>query len=273
VPTADRSSIPRIVGVVHLPALPGSVLGGLAGSLPEIIDHAKRDTYALAAGGVNAIIVENFGDVPFARKRVSAYTVAVMTLAVDVIKRESGLPIGVNVLRNDGLSAVSIAAATGASFVRINVYVGASVTDQGLIQGNADEVQALIRRLGASVDVWADVDVKHAAQLASRPIGELAADAIERGLARAVIVTGGGTGHEIDLEDLKAVRSALPHASILAGSGVTDESVATILTLADGVIVGTHFKQDGVVSNPVDLVRVKRFVEAAHSSPSGSIDQ
>jgi uncharacterized protein len=248
-----------------LPALPGTALGGNASRIGEIIDRAKRDALALANGGVNAIIVENFGDTPFARGRVPSHTVAAMTLTVDAVLHETGLPTGVNVLRNDGLSAVSIAAATGASFVRINVYVGAVVTDQGLIQGNADEVQALVRQLGADVDVWADVDVKHAAQLAPRPIAELASDAIDRGLANAVIVTGGGTGKAVDLGDLNAVRSSLPNASILAGSGVTDATVAKILTLADGVIVGTYFKQDDLVTNSVDGERVKRLVAAARA--------
>jgi membrane complex biogenesis BtpA family protein len=241
------------------------VHGGNAASLASIIDRAKRDASALANGGVGAIIVENFGDVPFARDRVESPTVAAMTLAVDAVMHETGLPIGVNVLRNDGLSAVSIAAATGASFVRINVYVGAAVTDQGLIQGNAEAVQMLIRQLGANVDVWADVDVKHAAQLAPRPIGEYAADAIDRGLAKAVIVTGGGTGKEIDLGDLESVRTTLPTALIFAGSGVTDTTVAKILSLADGVIVGTYFKREGEVSDLVDVERVRRLVAAAGS--------
>ena len=264
-PSFSRESVPKITGVVHLPALPGAVLGGNAATLTGIIDRAKRDASALANGGVNAIIVENFGDVPFVRDRVTAHTVAAMTLAVDAAMRESGLPIGVNVLRNDGLSAVSIAAATGASFVRINVYVGAAVTDQGLIQGNAVEVQLLIQRLGAEIDVWADTDVKHAAQLAARPIAELASEAIERGLANAVIVTGGGTGQEITFDDLRSVRAALPNASILAGSGVTDSTVARILTLADGAIVGTFFKHEGIVASHVDIERVRQLVAAAGS--------
>src|SRR5215204_4091967 len=173
----------RVVGVVHLPALPGTVRGGSTQDLAAILERAKRDADTYAIGGVDALIVENFGDVPFTRDRVNAYTVAAMTLACDLVRAETGLSVGVNVLRNDVESAVSIAAATGATFVRANVYVGAAVTDQGLIEGQADGVQGLIKQLGASVAVWADVDVKHAAQLAPRPIGELAEDAVERGLA------------------------------------------------------------------------------------------
>ena len=185
-----------------------------------------------------------------------------MTLATDLIRAETGLPVGVNVLRNDVESAVSIAAATGAAFVRANVYVGSAVTDQGLIEGRADRVQALIKQLGTPVAVWADVDVKHAAQLASRPIGELAADAVERGLAKAVIVTGTGTGRPVGDDDMAAVRAAVPESPIYAGSGARPETVSALLRHADGVIAGTTMKVDGVVTNPVDLARVRALVQA-----------
>src|SRR6266508_1768289 len=202
--------VPRVVGVVHLAALPGSARGGAATGLPAILDQARRDAAAYAAAGADALIVENFGDAPFARDRVGAHVVAAMTLAVEAVLAESGLPVGVNVLCNDVLSAVAIAAMAGGSFVRANVYVGVSVTDQGLIEGRAEEVQDLIRRLGAPIAVWADVDVKHAAPLAPRPVGELAEDAVERGLAAAIIVTGRATGQPAGEHDLQAVRAAIP---------------------------------------------------------------
>jgi membrane complex biogenesis BtpA family protein len=254
---------PRVVGVVHLAALPGSARGGAAGDLARILDQARRDANAYRAGGVDALIVENFGDAPFARDRVGPHVVAAMTLAVQAVKAETGLPVGVNVLRNDVLSAVAIVAVTGGSFVRANVYVGVSITDQGLIQGRADEVQALIRRLGAPVAVWADVDVKHAVPLAPRPLGELAEDAVERGLAGAVIVTGRATGQPAAEDDLRAVRAAVPTTPIYVGSGVTAASAATLFRLADGVIVGTAAKVGGLVTNPVDVERVREIVAAA----------
>lgn len=253
----------RIVGVIHLPALPGTVRGGGAADLPRILEAAKRDADTYAIGGVDALIVENFGDVPFPRGRVSAYTVAAMTLATALIRAETGLPVGVNILRNDVESAVAVAAAAGGSFVRANVYVGAAVTDQGVIEGQAEAVQLLIKRLGADIAVWADVDVKHAAQLAARPIGDLAADAVERGLAAAVIVTGGGTGQPVAADDLAAVRATLPETPVYLGSGARPETVGDLLRYASGVIVGTAAKVDGVVSNSVDLGRVRAIVNAA----------
>jgi membrane complex biogenesis BtpA family protein len=256
----------KIVGVVHLPALPGTVRGGTAGDLPSLIDAVRRDAAAYAAGGVDALIVENFGDTPFARGAVGPYTVAAMTLATAAVRAESGLAVGVNVLRNDVLAAVAVAAAAGGAFVRANVYVGAAVTDQGLIEGRAEEVQALIRRLGANIAVWADVDVKHAAPLAHRPLGELAGDAVERGLAEAIIVSGRGTGQPVELDDLRAVREALPNATVYVGSGATPASLPDLLRYAHGAIVGTAAKVDGEVHNAVDPACVRALVRAVHES-------
>jgi membrane complex biogenesis BtpA family protein len=259
------SKLPRIVGVVHLDPLPGTPRGGDASSIRTILDHARRDAGALATGGVNAIIVENFGDNPFARDHVDPEVISAMTRAVEAVIDETGLPVGVNVLRNDGVAAVSIAAMAGAQFIRSNVYVGAAVTDQGLIQGNAREIQEAIKRLGCKVDVWADVDVKHAAQLTSRPIEELAEDAIKRGLARAVIITGSGTGKSADLEQVRSLEKVNLANRLVVGSGVTDLTVTSILGHASAVIVGTFFKRGGVVTNPVDVERVRKVVKAASS--------
>jgi len=255
--TRRETFAPRLVGTVHLPPLPGSPRGGCASERQSILDRARRDAVTYAEGGASALIVENFGDVPFGRGRVGAHVVAAMTLAVDAVQRETGLPIGINVLRNDVLSAVAIAAMTGARFVRANIYVGAAVTDQGLIEGQADEVQALIRQLGADVQVWADVDVKHAAPVAPRPIADLAEDAVERGLASAVIVTGRATGQPAVESDLHAVRTAIGSTPLYVGSGCTAATIGDILRIADGVIVGTAAKVDGIVTNPVDLARVR----------------
>ena len=253
----------RVVGVVHLPALPGSVRGGGAATLDGILDRARRDALAYADGGADALIVENFGDVPFASGAVAPHTIAAMTRATAVLRETTGLPVGVNVLRNDVLGAVSVAAMAGGAFVRANVYVGAAVTDQGLIEGRADEVQALIRQLGAPIAVWADVDVKHATALAPRPLGEIAEDAVERGLAAAVIVTGRATGQPADPADLAAVRAAVPATPLYVGSGVTEATLRDVLTVADGVIVGTAAKRDGDIGNSVDRVRVRALVNAA----------
>lgn len=230
--------------------------------MPAVIAAALSDAKAWAEGGADALLIENFGDIPFAKNRVSTATVAAMTLAVDRVREATGLPVGVNVLRNDVESAVAIAAITGAAFVRANVYVGAAVTDQGVIEGCAEPVQALVRQLAAPVAIWADLDVKHAAQLAPRPIADLAADAVGRGLASAVIVTGRATGAPVDPADIAAVRRAVPGTPIVIGSGATAETLPELLRIADAAIVGTAAKVGGIVTNPVDPSRVRALAEA-----------
>ena len=262
---AGATTAYRIVGVVHLPPLPGSARGPSAREMPGILDHARRDASAWTDGGADALIVENFGDVPFHKGRVGPETIAAMTLSVAAVIAESGLPVGVNVLRNDVEGAVGIAAATGGAFVRANVYVGATVTDQGIIEGRADAVQALVRALGVSIAVWADVDVKHAAPLAPRPLGEQAEDAVKRGLAGAVIVSGKGTGQPTDPADVQAVRTAVPDIPIYIGSGAMIETLPRLLAVADGAIVGTAAKVDGLLHNPVDAERVRALVAAARA--------
>jgi uncharacterized protein len=257
------ASVFRIVGVVHLPPLPGSARGPSARDMGAILDAVRRDALAWTSGGAEALIVENFGDVPFHKATVGPETVAAMSLAVSLACAESGLPVGVNVLRNDVEAAVAIAALAGGQFVRANVYAGAAVTDQGLIEGRADAVQALIRRLDARISVWADVDVKHAAPLSTRPIGELAEDAVERGLAGAVIVSGAGTGHPTNPADLQAVRAVLPSTPIYVGSGATEANLSSLLAIANGAIIGTAAKMDGIVGNRVDHIRVRALVAAA----------
>ena len=256
----------KVVGVVHLPPLPGAARGGAARDLPALLEVAQRDAATYAVCGVDALIVENFGDVPFSRGPASPYTIAAMTLATAVVRAETGLPVGVNVLRNDVVGAVSVAAAAGGSFVRANVYAGAAVTDQGVIEGEAEEVQLLIRRLQANIAVWADVDVKHAAPLGTTPIEVTARDTVERGLADAIVLSGTGTGAAADLLELERVRQALPNAKILIGSGITKDNVADYLKHADGVIVGTSLKSNGRVGNPVNPQKVRALARAVESA-------
>lgn len=149
------------------------------------------------------------------------------------------------------------------SSIRVNVHSGAMLTDQGIIEGRADRTLRRRRELGARVAILADVLVKHAAPLGSVTIEEAARDAVERGLADALIITGTGTGEATSLADVRRVRAALPDTPILVGSGVTAETVRDILAIADGAIVGTSFKIGGRTTAPVDPERVKRLVAAA----------
>jgi uncharacterized protein len=249
-----------LFGMVHLLPLPGSPLYG--GSLDLVITAAVRDARALREGGAAGMIVENFGDKPFA-KTVGAETVAAMTRVVSEVAREVPLPVGVNVLRNDGPSAMAIAAATGAAFIRVNVLSGAMVTDQGIIEGDAAVVMRARKTLGADeVLVFADHMVKHASPIAPVDPVQSARDLRSRGLADVLVVTGKETGSEADPASLELVRSAVPDAPLLLGSGLTAANAPRFRARVDGAIVGTSIKEGGRVEAAVDPRRVAKVVEA-----------
>lgn len=249
----------RLVGVVHLPPLPGSPR---AASLERTLELAAREAKLLADAGFDLVIVENYGDVPFFAERVPPVTVAAMTACV-LAAKAAGARVGVNVLRNDAESALSIAACTGAACIRVNVHTGARVTDQGLVQGRAADTMRLRKSLGAEhVEVWADVDVKHSAPLGVRPIEDEVSDAVERGLADAVLVTGKGTGHAPEVSVLRAVKRA-SKAPVLVASGATEESVKKLLEECDGVIVGSALREGGKAGAAIEERRARAFVKAA----------
>jgi membrane complex biogenesis BtpA family protein len=247
----------RLIGVVHLPALPGSPRSSMP--LAACIEAGVRDARALAEGGADGIIIENFNDMPFRGERVDAHTVAAMTAAALAIREAVDCDLGINVLRNDAAAALGIAMAVDAAFVRVNVHTGAMLTDQGLLQGRADETLRLRRSIGAeSVRIFADVLVKHAVPLGPIALGDAIRDAVERGLADAIVITGTATGVEATRHEVEqAVEiSTVP---VYVGSGVTAANVGQFVPPAVGVIVGTSLKRGGVVSEDVDLDRVRQL--------------
>ncbi len=258
------TGVPRIIGVVHLLPLPGSP--GFNGSMDAILDRALNDCRLYEAGGVDGVIVENFGDAPFAPGRVQAVTVSAMTHVASALRRDfPKIRFGINVLRNDAESAISIATVVGAGFVRVNVHVGAVVADQGIIQGKAYETMRLRKNLSADVKLFADVGVKHSAQIGEYGLEQQAADALERGLADAIILTGSRTGVAVDMEELRTLRRKFKSAPIIIGSGANPKNVRQLFKYADGVIVGTAVKKDRVTSNPVDEKLLREFVKACQA--------
>lgn len=248
---------PVIIGVIHLPPTLGSPLFR---SMDEIIDKASREAEIMEKEGVDAVIVENFWDVPFYPRRVPPETIASMALAVNAAVRSSSIPVGVNVLRNDALAALAIAKAAGASFIRVNVLMWAYATDQGIIEGEAFRLLRRRRELGGGVDIFADVRVKHARPIADQSVVDEARDLVERGLADAIIVTGRRTGVPPEEHLLREIRENVD-CKLLIGSGITPNNV-DLLRYADGAIVGSYFR-GGDLRAPVDPERVRKLVEIA----------
>ena len=249
-----------LIGVVHLRPLPGAPRW--RGDFAALAQAALADARAYEHGGAHAIIIENFGDVPFTKGAVGPETVAAMATVGMAIAGTVKLPIGFNVLRNDAQAALALCAACAGTFMRVNVHSGAMLTDQGLIEGDAFATLRYRERVAPGAEIFADVHVKHAVPLGDWSLEDAAHDTAERGLADALIVSGAGTGQVADLNDVERVRRACPKTKLLLGSGVTVANVKDYLRFADGVIVGSSLKQAGKLANPVDAKRVAALVKA-----------
>lgn len=256
-----------LIGVVHLAPLPGAP-DHVGHEVEPIYERALADARAYAAAGFDGLIVENHGDIPFAKPDdIGPETAAHMAVVGDRVRRETGLPIGVNVLANAALHALAVASAAGARFVRVNQWANAYVANEGILDGVAGAAMRYRRALGAQgVRIFADAHVKHGAHaiVQDRPIAELVRD-VEFFGADAVIATGQRTGHTADLGYISGIRAAATLPT-LVGSGVTLDNVEAILAIVDGVIVASSLKVGGGWWNPVDPERAKPFVKRARGS-------
>ena len=249
----------RLIGMVHLGPLPGAP--GYQGDVRSIVRSAVADATTLSDAGFDAVLIENYGDAPFFIDDVPKITVAAMTSAVEAVGA-IGLPFGVNVLRNDALAALAIAATTGATFIRVNVLSGTMFTDQGPVAGRAGEVIRFRDTHCPAVAVLADVFVKHATPPQGLSLRDAAIDLSDRSGADALVVSGPATGEPTDIGDLTTVAdvTSLP---VYVGSGANARSVAEILKIADGVIVRTATKPGGRIEAPVDRELATEIVRAA----------
>lgn len=247
---------PPLIGMIHLPALPGAP--DHADGMAPVLTAAAADLDALSAAGLRAAMVENFHDCPFWPDRVPPETVAAMAVVLAGLReRRPEMQLGVNVLRNDAEAALALAGATGADFIRVNVHTGAMLSDQGLLNGQAHRTLRRRRELDLEhIGILADLRVKHAAPLAPRDLVAEAVDLRRRGQADAVIISGTATGAAADLIALTEVRRALPECPLLVGSGITAANLADYLSLADGCIVGTSLQTEGRIDRDraADLV-------------------
>src|SRR5258708_4886187 len=241
-----------LIGMVHLLPLPGSPEYAGKGVAP-IIARALADAGAYVSAGFDGLMVENHGDIPFLKPdRIGPETAAHMAVIADRVREAAGLPVGINVLANAALSALAVAAAAQACFVRVNQWANAYVANEGIIEGAAAEALRYRSALRADgIRIFADAHVKHGAHaiVQDRPLEELVRD-VEFFSADAVIATGQRTGDVADIDYVSRMRKAtsLP---LLVGSGVAPDNITSILSAADGVIVGSSLKREGVWWNPV----------------------
>lgn len=252
-----------VMGMVHLKALPGSP--GARLPLTEIYAAALKDAEALAEGGVDALIVENQFDAPYLQENtIGSETVAFLTAAAWQIKSHfPDLPLGITVHLNGAKQALAVAKAVGANFIRCFNLMNAYISNSGFVGAAAPELMRYRRQIEAEdIMVYGDFQVKHGSHAitADRSLAEKAHDIFTSG-AEAAILTGTATGIAPDAAMLKALSAILP-IPILIGSGLNAENAADLWPYAGGAIIGSGFKQGGVLSNPVDKSRTTAFLRS-----------
>lgn len=254
--TVDRP----IIGMVHLLPLPGAP--AFKGSVEFIYEQAQSDALALAQSGVDALIVENFGDEPYLIGEPDAPQLALMAAVTRDITRLVSIPVGVNVQFNAWRSEVAIGAMCRAQFIRVEVFVDRVISAQGLVEPCSAQIMRYRHALNAhGVQIWADVQTKYTTNMIPQPIAASARDAQNAG-ADALIVTGAATGSATPLDDVRAAKGVVS-IPVVVGSGTSASNVRDVLQVADGAIVGSSLKVDGKAAHPVSAERTAAFMKAA----------
>ena len=252
-----------LIGVVHLPPLPGSPLYK-GEKIKRISKFAINESKKLESAGMDGIIIENYGDMTYFPGKVGPETVASMTYIISKVREKIDLPIGVCVL-TDPFSSLAIAYVTNSQFIRATVFIEAVMDVSGIIVGKPHELLRFRKFLNSEkIKIFADIQVKHSAPLGDKSIEDSARDAAYF-QADAIIVSGPHTGLETPLEKLKKVKKAIrkstnPKIPIFVGSGVNLRNVKEILKYANGVIVGTSIKRGNKTTNPIDFQKAKKLV-------------
>ncbi|MEM1718592.1 MAG: BtpA/SgcQ family protein [Thermosphaera sp.] len=268
------SLLPRVIGVIHLPRLPYTTVKTQV-DVSWMAELASSEARALERIGFEGVLVENFGDKPYLKRVLDPLALSAMTVIVKRVVDSVKIPVGLNILRNSGREAYSIALTTGAKFIRVNALSETIISDSGVIEPEAPFMRD-VRLNYPGVMIFADVLVKHAGSLTvlslraketirsrslTTALKDILEDTVERGGADSVIVTGERTGKPPSVEVLKIIKKYSP-APVYVGSGASTHNIKSLMENADGVIVGSFIKKNGIAGNPLDEKRAEDFIRA-----------
>lgn len=247
-----------LIAMVHFPALPGRPYYEAAGGVEALVSHVRQDLRHLQDAGVDGLLFCNEKDLPYSFE-VPAEIPATMAYVIGRLRDEVRVPFGVNILW-DPVATIRLAAATGALFVR-EVFTGAYESDMGLWSPHGTDAFLVRRQLDAQqIAIFNNITPEFARSTANRSVAERARVAEFFG-ADALLISGQMAGASADAANIREAKEAAPKTPVLANTGVNETNIERLLSVADGAIVGTAFKVDGYIWNPVDPERAQRLVE------------
>lgn len=248
-----------IIAMCHFKALPGDPGYDKAGGMKKVIEAARHDLLALQEGGVDAVMFSNEFSLPYLTD-VHTVTVAAMARVIGELMDDIEVPYGVNVLW-DPKRSLDLAAAVDAKFVR-EIFTGVYASDFGLWNTNCGEAVRHQHAIGAeNVKLLFNIVPEAAKYLADRDLVSVAKSTVFNAKPDGLCVSGLTAGAETDAQLISLVKQTVPQTAVFANTGVRMENVEEQLSIADGAVVGTAFKVDGVFENPVDVNRVKSFMD------------
>ncbi len=248
-----------IIGMVHVPALPGTPSNIL--SVSEIIDIAVREAGMIEDAGFDAIMLENMHDIPYLNRDVGPEITATMTAIACEVRRNTTLPIGIQILAGAGKESLAVAHAAELNFIRVEGFVFSHVADEGIMNACAGELLRYRKTIDAEdILVFADIKKKHSSHALTADVDiAQTAMAAEFFLADGVIVTGGSTGESADIDELRSVMKAV-NIPVMIGSGITADNLKDYWRHADAFIIGSWLKEDGFWKNPLNEDRLRRII-------------
>lgn len=249
-----------IIGMIHLLPLPGTPL--YRGSIDEIIDTAAEEMELYKSGGIDALMIENMHDVPYLNKSVGPEITSIMSIVAHLVKSESNLPCGIQILAGNNIKALCSAKSAKLDFIRSETFVFSHIGDEGGMEADAGELLRYRKMIeGEEIMIFSDIKKKHSSHATTADVSLLeTAKAAEFFLSDGVIVTGSSTGHSASIQDLESLLNKL-NMPTLIGSGITIDNVEQYIGLCDGMIVGSYFKKNGDWKEKVDRERVSIFME------------
>ena len=252
------------IGMIHLLPLPGAPQHDSTGGMSKILDAARRDLHALQEGGIDAAMFCNEHDRPYTLTADRAVTAA-MAFVIGALRDSIRIPFGVDVLW-DPCATLAVARATGGQFVR-EIFSGVYSSDMGLWNTSVGDVMRYRRQIGAdNVRTLYNINAEFAAPLAPRPLDQVARSVVFSSIPDALCVSGAMTGESVRTEDLLTVRKAAGDVPVFINTGARRDNIAELIQCADGVVVGSGLKIDGMTWNPIDPARVREFMQALRAA-------
>jgi membrane complex biogenesis BtpA family protein len=248
-----------IIGMIHVQALPGTPKHKL--ETTQIIDLALEEARIYKKAGIDSIAIENMHDVPYLKNGVGHEVSSIMTLIAYLIKKETNLPIGIQILAGANKEALAVAKASNIDFIRAEGFVFAHTADEGIIEAQAGELLRYRKKIGADhIAIFTDIKKKHSSHAITNDVSLLdTAKAARFFLSNGVIVTGNHTGSSASIEELQELKNNLDFP-VLVGSGVTQDNVANYLPICDALIIGSYFKEKGYWENDLSYERIANFM-------------